>query len=548
MLAIGQLLDGRYRIVQPLGAGGFGQTYLAQDTKIPHHPTCVVKHLKPISNDPQVLETARRFFRSEGETLAVLGSHPQIPRLLAYFEEDREFYLVQEYVPGNTLNREIIGGQKWFEARVISLLEEVLQILDFVHKQGVIHRDLKPSNLIRRSQPSNPGIGETGTLVLIDFGAIKQIQTQVVTNATPLSVAIGTPGYMPAEQIKGQPLPSSDIYALGIMAIEALTGVSPTELPEDPNTGELVWQHLAAVSTPLAAILTKMTRYHFKDRYHGASEVLFDLKQLRSHQIPTAAPAVPPITESIPTLPVSPQNWNPPPPVAAVNPPSTRKSPLVPLLITGGVMAAIGAGLAVSPYLVGVFNTGDRNLATPTPTQTRAIVATCKVAISGLNIRSTPNGSIIGTLDRDESISLSGEKNGTWLKIVSPQEGWVRKRDTDGKVLVICPGDVAVEETPTPPAIRRTPRIRKTPKAIDRATPTPAIEPTPTPTVSATPTPVETPTPSPTPTVSVTPTPVESETPVVPSPSDTPIPIEVPTPESPTVDESSVESESATPN
>jgi serine/threonine-protein kinase len=539
-MAIGQLLDGRYRVVQPLGAGGFGQTYLAQDTKIPNHPTCVVKHLKPVSNDPQVLETARRFFKSEGETLAVLGNHPQIPRLLAYFEENRDFYLVQEYIPGNTLNREIILGQRWNEARVISLLQEVLQILDFVHHQGVIHRDIKPSNLIRRSGLSTPGITESGSLVLIDFGAIKQIQTQVATSATPLSVAIGTPGYMPAEQMKGQPRPNSDIYALGIIAIEAVTGVSPTELPEDPHTGELVWQHLAAVSPALAGIMAKMTRYHFKDRYSTASDAIFDLRRLQefNNPIPTPPasypqnwnppqqPNLPTPTPPVPTVPVSPQNLNPPPP--------PRKSPLVPLLIAGGITTAVGAGWAISPYLLQVFQSQNSNPATPTPTLIG--VATCKVVISGLNVRSAPNGNVIDSLNQDDSISLSGEKNGSWLKIVSPKEGWVRKRDTNGRVLVTCPGDVAVEETPSSPVIRRSPRIRRTPRTGNQITPTPTPIPSETPTPVVTPTPVETETPTPTPIPSETPTPVETETPVIPPPTDTPIPIEVPTPETPVTD------------
>jgi serine/threonine-protein kinase len=130
--------------------GGFGQTYIAQDTRRPGNPICVVKHLKP-GTDPRVFDTAKRLFNSEAETLEKLGNHDQIPRLLAYFDENQEFYLVQEYIEGHTLAEELIPGKRWSESQVIQLLQEVLEILEFVHRQGVIHRDIKPDNIIRRA-------------------------------------------------------------------------------------------------------------------------------------------------------------------------------------------------------------------------------------------------------------------------------------------------------------------------------------------------------------------------------------------------------------
>src|SRR4028119_2321940 len=149
---LGKLLDRRYQVTQVLGAGGFGRTYLAQDTRRPGNPICVVKQLKPLSSEPSFLETARRLFTSEGETLEKLGSHDQIPRLLAYFEENQEFYLVQDFIQGHSLNVELQPGQIWHESQVRQLLREVLSILDFVHSNGVIHRDIKPNNLIKRHQ------------------------------------------------------------------------------------------------------------------------------------------------------------------------------------------------------------------------------------------------------------------------------------------------------------------------------------------------------------------------------------------------------------
>ncbi|HEY9613140.1 serine/threonine-protein kinase [Allocoleopsis sp.] len=280
---IGQLLAKRYQILRVLGAGAFGQTYVAQDTHIPGNPTCVVKHLKPASNSPKLLETARELFQREAETLVKLGKHEQIPQLMAYFEEDQEFYLVQEFIEGHTLTKELLPGQQLPESQVKQLLVEVLEILEFVHSQGVIHRDIKPDNIMRRHKDDK--------LVLIDFGAIKQVQTPSLSmvgqeQSVATSTRIGTPGYAPTEQERGKPRPSSDIYALGIVAIQALTGLYPHQILEDDETGELIWQHLAQVSPRLAAILTKMVRYHFKDRYQSAAEALQALQQLQHPSSP----------------------------------------------------------------------------------------------------------------------------------------------------------------------------------------------------------------------------------------------------------------------
>ncbi|HEY9829839.1 MAG TPA: protein kinase [Stenomitos sp.] len=274
---IGQLLARRYQILQILGAGAFGQTYVAQDTHIPGNPTCVVKHLKPATTSPKLLETARELFQREAQTLVKLGKHEQIPQLLAYFEEDQEFYLVQEFIEGHTLAHELLPGQRWSETQVKQLLLEVLEILEFVHSHGVIHRDIKPDNLMRRQSDNK--------LVLIDFGAIKQVQIQPLNqsgqeSSVATSTRIGTPGYAPTEQDRGKPRPNSDLYALGIVAIQALTGLHPHQIPEDDETGELFWQHQAEVSSDVATILTKMVRYHFKDRYQSATEALQALQQL----------------------------------------------------------------------------------------------------------------------------------------------------------------------------------------------------------------------------------------------------------------------------
>jgi serine/threonine protein kinase, bacterial len=278
---IGQLLAGRYQVLQVLGAGGFGQTYITEDLHLPGQPKCVLKHLRPANTSPEVMEIARKLFQKEAETLQQLGSHDQIPRLLAYFEENREFFLVQEYIVGHTLTAELGTNQRWIESAVQRLLREVLTILEFVHGRGVIHRDVKPDNIMRRDAD--------GKLVLIDFGAIKQVRNQQYSQFGEVTktISIGTPGYMPLEQAGGTPRPSSDLYALGMICVQALTGRHPTELTEDEATGELQWQHLVTLSPPLAAFITKITSYHFKDRYVTAYEALQALQQINSGINPT---------------------------------------------------------------------------------------------------------------------------------------------------------------------------------------------------------------------------------------------------------------------
>ncbi|QFS51126.1 serine/threonine-protein kinase [Nostoc sphaeroides] len=270
---LNQLLAGHYQILKVLGAGGFGQTYVAQDIHRPGNPTCVVKHLKPANSDPAFLQAARHLFEKEAQALEKLGHYPQIPRLLAYFEENQEFYLVQELIEGNVLNTEILPGRRWSESQVVQLLQEILEILDFVHSNGVIHRDIKPNNIIRRQQDNK--------LVLVDFGIVKQINMQLATaqSQASTSMVIGTLGYMSPEQVRGKPRFSSDIYALGIIAIQALTGLKHHELKEDAK-GEVDWQSHAQVNPRLAAILSKMVSYHFQERYESAKEVLVALKFL----------------------------------------------------------------------------------------------------------------------------------------------------------------------------------------------------------------------------------------------------------------------------
>jgi CHASE2 domain-containing sensor protein len=276
---IGTLLRDRYKISAVLGSGGFGETYLAQDTLRPGNPACVVKQLKIVSNNPKAHQLARRLFADEATVLERLGKHSQIPQLLAYFEIKETFYLVQEMIEGRLLRDLLSSRRPLSQQTVVTMLRDLLCVISFVHSQGVIHRDIKPSNIIRRDSD--------GRYVLIDFGAVKTISTKIIDDASDATstVGIGTQGYMPSEQSAGMPTVRSDLYALGITAIEALTGRPPHVLKRSED-GEIIWSHTVDdISPELCKIINKMVRYDFNRRYASSAQCLADLNQLDIKQL-----------------------------------------------------------------------------------------------------------------------------------------------------------------------------------------------------------------------------------------------------------------------
>ncbi|OUL29602.1 hypothetical protein BV372_22950 [Nostoc sp. T09] len=269
----GTIIRGRYQIERMLGSGGYGITYLALDKDLPSHPKCVVKQLNIQSKNPNVLSLAREMFEREAKVLERLGEkHDQIPKLLAQFEEKGEFYLVQEFIDGHDLSHEITSGNCLSQNKVIALLQDILQVLDFVHRHNVIHRDIKPSNLIRRSFDDK--------IIMIDFGVVKEISTLVgLKGEVSITGKVGTSGYMPTEQENGNPRQSSDIYAVGIVAIQALTGLHPCSLEKD-TSGNLMWRkHALRVNNTLALVLDEMVHQNFELRYKSAMETLIALNE-----------------------------------------------------------------------------------------------------------------------------------------------------------------------------------------------------------------------------------------------------------------------------
>jgi len=263
-------LPSPYQIIKKLGNGSFGKVYLVVNGE--NQQQCVIKLLHPVSDDPHFVQQARRLFKQEAEILKKLN-HPQIPQLIDYFEKDGEFYLVEEYIEGKTLRHEL-SDQSWSESATIKLLLEGLQILKDIHSQGIIHRDIKPDNFIRRERDQK--------LVLIDFGAVKEFNLEQTRILNP-TIALGTYGYMPSEQARGKPRKSSDIYAMGMIAIQALTGKNPTILEEDDN-GEILWHNVVSVNRDLGKIIEKMTRYDYKLRYQSADDVIQDLENYIRNQ------------------------------------------------------------------------------------------------------------------------------------------------------------------------------------------------------------------------------------------------------------------------
>ncbi|WP_071191279.1 serine/threonine protein kinase [Trichormus sp. NMC-1] len=478
---IGKLLDHRYQVIRILATGGFGQTYIAQDTRRPGHPICVVKHLKPNSTDPTIFETAKRLFNSEAETLEKLGNHDQIPRLLAYFDENQEFFLVQEYIDGHTLNEELIPGQPWSESQVMQLLLEVLGILEFVHQEGVIHRDIKPDNIIRRTADYR--------LVLVDFGAVKQLSSTLVTAGGQLTatVAIGTPGYMPTEQGQGKPRPNSDVYALGIIAIQALTGVPAKQLQEDPNTGEILWQHFIPVNYRLAEILSKMVRYHFKDRYQTATETLQACRELLNltsvsfihSESPKQISYQPPkplsqVFSQQHTVAIAPANPVVSKPVH--NDSSSQPDPL-PLLI--GILLAGGAAALVTNLYPNV-----KNIAANWTGNNSTSAKNCSAMVAAnSNIRSEPSAinsdNILKTVGEDSGFDVTGKRTKRgWIqvKLKSGRLAWAHSDViTNEDLWIACLRDqgVSIQTVEDSPLIASRPIPKPQPKPIPVVTPAP---------------------------------------------------------------------------
>ncbi|MEG4859913.1 serine/threonine-protein kinase [Microcoleus sp. K1-B6] len=306
------LLRERYRAIKPLGRGGFGRTFLAIDQDKPSKPRCAIKQFFPLSQGTSSSEKAAELFNREAVRLDELGKHPQIPELLAHFQQERYQYLVQEFIEGQNLQEELARTGPFSQSQILSLLKDLLPVLQFVHDRSVIHRDIKPPNIIRRRLSQTPIIYTyptlTGELVLVDFGAAK-----VVEGLRETGTVIGSPEFVAPEQIRGQAVYASDLYSLGVTCIYLLTQISPFDL-FDINQDAWVWRDFLKVpiDPKLSRILDKMIESSLSRRYKSVAEVLKDLQPQQSAGAGTGASPLPAPKISVPQRTAVVQNAVPP--------------------------------------------------------------------------------------------------------------------------------------------------------------------------------------------------------------------------------------------
>jgi len=308
-----QLLGDRYQAVKILKTYGFGKTYLAADMQLPDRPKCIIKQLQYPDTSPKSRKLLQILLEKKAEALTSIAPHPQIPELLDYFQGRQHFYLVEEFIPGTSLETEIGGDRPFSQANTIQFLQESLTALSVIHNAGLIHLNLKPSNLIRH--------GTTGKLILTGLGIFHDICDRAWRSHTQTAPGElnGTAVYMSPEQQDHQPQFSSDLYTLGIIAIQAATGYSRAELSTyagaaKTSSPEEAWHYGISLDPRLIQLLNRLIHPSSQQRYQLTKDALADLQALQHN---TAVNAVSNNTQKPP---------NPPPP----QPPEPATSSLPP--------------------------------------------------------------------------------------------------------------------------------------------------------------------------------------------------------------------------
>ena len=301
------LVSNRYRVVRELGRGGFGTTSLVEDTQLPSGRRCVLKELLLIESSPEIYNLVKQRFEREAVLLEELGNLTvQIPSLYAYFAENNKFYLVQEYIEGETIAGRVQSQGVMSDAAVRELLTGLLPVLSLIHDRNIIHRDIKPENIILSQRDHKP--------VLIDFGAVRETMGTAINSQgnTMRSIVIGTPGFMASEQAAGRAVYGSDLYSLGLTAIYALTGKIPQELPTDGRTGDIQWRQFApTVSGGLASVIDRAIAPHSRDRYQTSGQMLDELLRSDSPSgILGTVVSMSPGFEQAPMMTIPPNNGN----------------------------------------------------------------------------------------------------------------------------------------------------------------------------------------------------------------------------------------------
>jgi serine/threonine protein kinase len=280
-ITVGTVLQNRYRIIQILGQGGFGRTYLAEDQRR-FNELCAIKELISTATEALAWEKAKELFHREAAILYQI-EHPQVPKFRERFEQDQRLFLVEDYVAGQTYRAMLAErqavGQTFTEAEVLQLIQLLLPVLEHIHSRGIIHRDISPENIILRDSDAKP--------VLIDFGVVKELATRLRSPESAMpETTVGKLGYSPSEQMQtGGAYPSSDLYALAVSAIVLLTGKEPRDL-FDENQLTWNWQRWVKVSPRFAQVLNRMLNHIPSDRYQSAASVSQALQPLQQVSLP----------------------------------------------------------------------------------------------------------------------------------------------------------------------------------------------------------------------------------------------------------------------
>ena len=535
------LLINRYEIINPLGSGGFGETFLARDTQMPSQRLVVIKHLKPaLQNSHSSTELIKNLFQKEAAILEELGNHcSQIPQLYSSFSEEGEFYLVQEYIEGKNLSQ--VGQIKPEQATVI--LSSLLNTLKYVHSKNIIHRDIKPENIILRDSDRLP--------VLIDFGVVKEFATRLSNSSVHQSTTVGKPGYSPIEQVQtGKAYPNSDLYALAVTAIVLLTGKEPADL-FDETTFVWKWQHWVQVSSKFAQVLNRMLSRMPGDRYQTAKEVLLDLTNLE-----VSSPLNPgdPNLSYLPTLAIShpsPTPTNSPEPVISPHTSSSILDNTLSMIAIGGFVVILTGfsswslvnyfrGQRLSPPL----STTPQNFDSPViPRSTPNSTTPSKMEPRNLTWDSSNSANEEGIIKFGEVIEYSfrgspgqkltvavNEESGVLLTILTADgqplstdaqqvTSYERVLTSRGRLTIQLNLSTKVSESSYSLSVALENPIKPAPIPPRTTVPTPLETPIPTPMETPTPTPMETPTPLedpiPIPTTTAIPTPIPTEEPTI---------------------------------
>lgn len=291
-------VGGRYVVKRVLGQGGFGRSYLVEDSQRFGEP-CVLKEFFPSNASKRSLQKALDLFKREAKTLYQIN-HPQVPKFLACFTQGQRLFIVQEYIEGVTysqlLKQRRRQGQRFSEAEVTRWLTHMLQVLEYLHNLNIVHRDISPDNIIYSSDRNLP--------ILIDFGLVNDAMNNLLAGQDDdddeekvegrSATMVGKFGYSPPEQIQlGQCFPASDLYALGVTAIVLLTGQYPRELM-DRNSLEWRWQQYVQISRPFIQILNRLIQQKPRERFQSARAVLEAVVALPSN--PNASSPLPQTT------------------------------------------------------------------------------------------------------------------------------------------------------------------------------------------------------------------------------------------------------------